>query len=174
MKTTAWKVFLDYEKEEKWLNEMSAKGFALTDFSFCRYAFADCEPGEYIYRIELLENVHGHPESQKYIGFMEENGVEHIASWVRWVYFRKKAEYGPFDIFSDIGSRLTHYKRILALFFPIMCMEFLLGISQFHWGFPLNNIAGIFIICLGVAFLIVVLSLRRKIKALKQEQLLHE
>ena len=26
----------EYEKEEKWLNEMAAKGLALVDYTFCR------------------------------------------------------------------------------------------------------------------------------------------
>ncbi len=29
----------DFDKEEKWLNEMSAKGLNLTGVSFCRYVF---------------------------------------------------------------------------------------------------------------------------------------
>ena len=31
------------------------------------------------------------------------------------VFFRKKAELGPFDLFSDIDSKLSHLKRIETL-----------------------------------------------------------
>lgn len=92
MKTIIRKAYWNYEKEEKWLNEMSANGFALTDYFWCRYVFTDCEPGEYIYRIELLEYLPTHPVSQKYLRFMEENGVEYVASTTRWVFFRKKPQ----------------------------------------------------------------------------------
>jgi len=61
MTTKVWKAFLDYEKEEKWLNEMVAKGFAMTAYSWCHYTFENCVPGEYIYRIELLEHSVNHP-----------------------------------------------------------------------------------------------------------------
>ncbi len=35
------KLFWDFEKEEQWLNEMSAKGMALTHYSWCKYVFTD-------------------------------------------------------------------------------------------------------------------------------------
>ncbi|MCL1981543.1 MAG: DUF2812 domain-containing protein, partial [Clostridiales bacterium] len=98
MKKTIWKLFVDFEKEEEWLNEMSAKGLAFTDYFFGRYTFADSAPSEYVYRIELLENRKGHPESQKYLNFMAENGADCVSTWYRWVYFRKKAASGSFDI----------------------------------------------------------------------------
>ena len=57
----------EYEKEEKWLNEMAAKGLALVDYSIFRYSFEPCEPGEYTFKIQLLEHNPNHPESEQYI-----------------------------------------------------------------------------------------------------------
>lgn len=116
MKHIVWKAYWDFEKEEKFFNEMSAKGLALTDYSWCRYVFEEAPRGEYIYRIELLENSAKHPESQNYIRFMEETGVDFVASFIRWVFFRKKAADGEFNIYSDTESRIKHYKRIRTLF----------------------------------------------------------
>jgi len=185
MKKVLWRAFFDYEKEEKWLNEMAAKGLAFNDYVFFRYTFTDCEPGEYIYRIELLDNLPGHPESKKYLGFMAENGVEHISSWARWVYFRKKAAAGSFDIFSDIDSRLMHYRRIAMLWVPLMFMELAIGISNIVIGLGSlheeaheislpNLIAGALLICIFIAIFIAWNSLRLKVKALKQEKALRE
>ena len=176
---------MDYEKEELWLNEMAAKGFALTDFFFCRYKFMDCKPGEYIYRIELLDNLPGHFESQAYINFLAENGVEYVASWVRWVYFRRKAADGPFDIYSDIDSKITHYKRIFALWLPIMIMALLIGISTLiheweHYFADSPDMAsmgiapGIILLILGVIIFINWNAVRIKIKKLKLEKNLRE
>ena len=50
MKHIVRKAYVDYEKEE-----MSAKGAALTNYSWCKYTFEDTPKGEYIYRIELLK-----------------------------------------------------------------------------------------------------------------------
>jgi len=179
MKKVIWKFFMNYEKEEAWLNDMSAKGLAFTDFFFCRYSFNTGVPGEYIYRIELLENSPTHQKSKQYIKFMSENGVEHIASWLSWVYFRKKAEHGSFDIYSDIDSRIAHYKRIGMLFLCIAIAEICLGLSQLghvlHYFlsdipllyFSINLLA--FVVALGFAVLLLFgwNSMRKRIEMLK-------
>lgn len=56
MRLTVRKLFTDYEKEEQWLNERSAKGYALTQYSWARYVFDESGKGEYIFRIEPLDN----------------------------------------------------------------------------------------------------------------------
>ncbi|MDZ4133364.1 MAG: DUF2812 domain-containing protein [Dethiobacteria bacterium] len=117
MKHAVYKIFFiwEHEKEENWLNEMSAKGLQLDNVGFCRYVFKDAEPASYNYRIELLNNLPSHAKSIAYIRFLEETGVEHIGSYFRWVYFRKKTADGPFNIYSDLQSKITHYRRILYL-----------------------------------------------------------
>lgn len=101
-----------FEKEEKWLNEMSAKGMQLVSVGFCRYEFEQGTPGKYVYRLELLDSLPSSAESVAYIKFIEETGVEHIASYIRWVYLRKKATDGPLELYSEISSKIKHYKRI--------------------------------------------------------------
>ena len=104
-----------FEKEEKWLNEMAAKGLVLSSVDFCKYVFEDSLPDQYNVRLELLENAPTHPESEKYIRFLEETGAEHVGSVNRWIYLRRPAEMGPFDLFSDNASRVRHLGRILSL-----------------------------------------------------------
>lgn len=72
MRFTKYKVLFawDFEKEEKWLNEMSAKGMQLVGVGIFKYIFEEGNPGEYFYRIELLEELPTHPESISYIRFM--------------------------------------------------------------------------------------------------------
>ena len=45
MKHIVYKPYWDYEKEERWLNDMAAKGLALSDYSWCRYAFEETPRG---------------------------------------------------------------------------------------------------------------------------------
>jgi hypothetical protein len=104
-----------YEKEEQWLNEMSAKGLQLISVGLSRYTFQDGVPGEYNYRLELLNNPPSHEKSREYITFLEDTGAEHIASLFRWAYFRKKASYGPFDLFSDADSKIRHHRRVSSM-----------------------------------------------------------
>jgi len=182
-----WKAFWDYEKEEKWLNEMSAKGMALTGYSWCRYVFEETEHNQYAYRIELLENMPNHLESVAYIKFLEESGVECVATYTRWIYLRKKTSEGSFEIYTDIDSRIKHYKRIYATWNSLMFVEFTGGLANLIIGivnlsigenlgnFSYGNIAiGLSVISLGLIFYRLGLPIRRKIKKLEQEKTIRE
>lgn len=137
MKSKISKLFVNFEKEEKWLNEMASKGLNLLYYTFPNYIFEDGNPGEYIYRLELLEHSANHPESRAYIKFMEETGVEFVASHLSWVYFRKKASEGSFDLYSDRDSKIRHYKRAASLLGLIGTMN--LVIALFNLGLGLYN-----------------------------------
>ena len=101
-----WFWVWNFDKEEQWLNEMAAKGLCLVSTGFCKYEFEDCLPGEYQIRMQLLDKLPHHPESQKYIEFLEDTGAEQVGSFTRWVFFRKKASLGDFNLFSDNASRV--------------------------------------------------------------------
>ena len=187
MKHVVRKAFWDYEKEEKWLNEMSAKGMALTDYSWCRYVFEEAQPNEYTYRIELLENMPNHAESVAYIRFLEESGVECVATYTRWIYLRKKTSEGSFEIYTDIDSRIKHYKRIYTMWNTLTFVEFTAGLSNLVIGivnlnigeklgnFSYGNLAiGFTLLPLGLLFYRLGRPLRRKIKKLEQEKTIRE
>lgn len=120
----------DFDKEEKWLNEMAAKGLCLISAGFCKYEFEDCIPGEYKICLQLLEKSPKHPEMQKYIEFMEETGAEHVGSFTRWVYFRKKACEGEFALFSDNASRVKYLTSMLGFITLIVALNLLIGIEN--------------------------------------------
>ncbi|KGE16363.1 DUF2812 domain-containing protein [Paenibacillus wynnii] len=188
MKYVKYKVFSigAYEKEEQWLNEMSAKGMHLTDIGFCRYVFEKGTPGEYIYRLQMLENIPTHPQSVDYIRFVEDTGAEQVGSILRWVYFRKKAANGPFDLYSDLDSRLKHYRSINAICNVIIPIEFIIGalnIFIINVNVPgelpniiyrTNMLLGLFCIGLGIWVIFISRSIRKKIKILKKESTIRE
>ena len=105
---TIRKVFYvwDFEREEIWLNDMAMNGWVLESVGFCSYHFVRCEPGEYSVRLEM------HAYDEAYVQFMRETGAEYIGRMVMWIYFRKKTADGPFDLFSDIDSRISHLDKI--------------------------------------------------------------
>lgn len=105
------RLFFDFEREENWLNEMLAKGLHFVGYSFPKYAFEEGKPGEYIYRIELLNQLPCHIESKAYIDFVEDTGAECIDTFWRWVYFRRKTSDGPFDLYTDHSAKIRHYQR---------------------------------------------------------------
>jgi len=177
---TIRKVFFlwEHEKEEKWLNEMSAAGFQLRGVGLCTYHFEEGTPGEYIYRLEMLENWPTNYKSVLYIKFLEETGVEHIGSVMRWVYFRKKADDGSFDIYSDFNSRITHYNRMLLLLGVLALANLFNALNLLNLWLRIVESATLLIallcftiwLLLGYGFVRILLKKRK----LKKEKILHE
>ena len=185
MKKRVWKLCIDFQREEAWLNKMSAKGYALTGFCLGLYTFEASRPGKYIYRIELLKQHPGHSESQSYLEFMAEAGVEVVATWWRWVFFRKEAACGNFEIYSDIESLLEHYRRVALLLLSVFCLQFSVALRGLcHISDALHGVRGpgnMFQIamCLpamliGAALFAVWLRVRRKMWRLKRENKVRE
>ena len=140
-----WFWVWDFDKEEQWLNEMAAKGLALIGTGFCRYDFEDCTPGEYQVRLELLENHLNHAESQKYIQFIESTGAEQVGNYFRWVYFRKKTAEGPFDLYSDLDSRISHLEKIARLLLIITVIN--VGVGVMNSYNPFVHLGWINLLC---------------------------
>ncbi|MCR4886803.1 MAG: DUF2812 domain-containing protein [Clostridiales bacterium] len=153
-----------FEKEEDWLNEMAMNGWVLESVGFCSYHFVRCEPGEYAVRLEM------HPYDESYVQFMQETGAEYVGRMIAWVYFRKKTADGPFDLFSDIDSRIRHLDRIGKMLAVIGGANLLIGIlnsinpSRIGW---INLLAAtVLTYALG--------RIHGKKEALEKERLLHE
>ncbi len=123
-----WIWVWDFEKEERWLNEMAMEGWALVAVGWCRYTFERCEPGAYTIRLEMRA------PDEDYIAFMQEAGAEYIGRVIQWIYFRRRAEDGAFDLFSDIDSRIAHLERIDRSLFLIGMANLLIGIANGYTG----------------------------------------
>ena len=130
MKTEVTKHFNDYEKEEAWINSFSAKGWNLVACTPPNYVFEESSSGEYMYRIVLLENDANNPETISYIRFMEEMGIEHVQTFNRWAYFRKKVGEGTFEIYTDSDSRIRQYKHVARFYLGIWIAGLLVASSQ--------------------------------------------
>lgn len=180
MRQTIRKLFWiwEFDKEEKWLNEMSLKGLQLSAVGLCKYVFDEGIPGEYSVRLELLENLPTQAESVQYIKFIEDTGAEYIGSITRWVYFRKKSTEGGFNLFSDIDSRIKHLKRILTLASVSCISAFLVSISNLsiylNNGAAPNIFFSILFTLLGILIGCGFRQIYRKMSKLKKERELHE
>ncbi len=165
-KKIIWKLFFvwDFEKEEQWLNEMAAQGWALCGVGFCRYEFERREPDAYIIRMQMGKN------GSDYISFMEETGAEYVGRMVNWLYFRKDASLGPFDLFSDIDSRIAHLKRIGFMLMMIGIGNLMIGIGNSMNGSRLGwiNLVCATLLMYGLG------RIHGKIEALEKERTLRE
>jgi hypothetical protein len=176
MKKTVYKLYWawQFDKEEKWLNECSAKGLHLCDVGFLRYTFEEGLPGAYSHKLELLKNWPSHPESEAYIHFLEDTGVEMVGSIFRWVYFRKKTELGQFDLFSDRDSRINHLNRILMLFVPLMFLEFSAGLSNISMNNSSNRFIGFLALFVGLLLTYGSIVILKKRNRLKKDRMIYE
>lgn len=179
MRTTIKKLFFvwDFDKEEKWLNEMAAKGLCLVSVGFCKYEFEDCLPGEYRICLQLLDKLPRHPEMQKYIEFMEETGAEHVGSFTRWVYFRKKASEGDFVLFSDNTSRVKYLTTILSFIALIVGLNLYIGLYNLFLVFFLDspfNYIGLLNLAIALFGIPGTIKLWKKRNRMKKENQLFE
>ncbi|QCR32633.1 DUF2812 domain-containing protein [Lysinibacillus sp. SGAir0095] len=122
------RLFFDYEKEEKWVNHMAEKGWHLTTFGIGYYAFKKGDPGEYIYRNEMIYELGSKDDRKEYIDFLQLSGIELVKVVFNWAYFRKKASEGPFELYSDTSSKLAYLNRVFYLFSSVFFINVLIGI----------------------------------------------
>ena len=180
MKKTICKWFWtwDFEKEEKWLNEMATKGLHLCEIGYCRYVFEEGIPGEYIYRLEMLDNYPAHAKSVEYIQFLEDTEAEYIGAMLRWVYFRKKSGGSGFDLFSDIDSRIRHLNRMLPLTGFVSGLNLFNGVNNIYIGLfsslNVHLVTGILCLSIGVMLGFGFLNLFSRKRRLEKAKILHE
>ena len=118
----------EFEKEERWLNEMAQEGWALQNAGFCTYTFEKTEPGQYIIRLAMLDSS---PDFESFMGELEAQSVGHCFSWG---YFRRSAQLGPFDMFSDVDSRISHLNKIGQMVRLLCLANLLIGVTNTFSG----------------------------------------
>lgn len=164
-----------FGEEEKWLNEMASKGWALKTIGFCKYTFEPCNPGEYNIRLEMLSEIPTSEKSTDYIEFIEDTGAEYVGSLMRWVYFRKKTDDGEFKLFSDNSSRISYLNRILTLLATLSVTEIVIGIANLGIGigtdthFFINKFAAVLCMAVGLLILYGTWTVYRQKKKIIQE-----
>ncbi|MGN1019425.1 MAG: DUF2812 domain-containing protein [Aristaeellaceae bacterium] len=179
-----YKVFFiwDWEGEEAWLNNMSHRGWQLEKVGFCRYTFVKGEPDQYQYRLQALSGHPGTAESQEYIGFVESTGAELVDTYLYWAYFRRATAEGPFQLFSDVDSRVKHMKRIrqvIVVLMPFLILNFfnllrcIISYDQARSPFFLLLFA-FYAFIFAPLFIIGLVRIQRKITLLQSERALHE
>jgi len=115
MKTKLWKYFIDEEKTEAWLNRLAAEGLNCVgaDCLMHRYSFEQGEPGEYAYRIVILEKSMRHADTVRYLAFLWENGIEYVAHGFRHFILRKKVADGAFELYTDRESQIKINRTLM-------------------------------------------------------------
>lgn len=159
-----WFWVWSFEKEEEWLNEMAMNGWVLQGVGLCTYRFERCEPGEYSVRLEM------HPYDEAYISFMRQTGAEYIGRMAMWIYFRKETADGPFDLFSDIDSRISHLDKIGKMLTAVGGANLVIGIAN---AFSPSRFGWVNLLC-ATLLMYALGRIHGKKEALEKDRLLHE
>lgn len=124
-----FKFFIDYDKEEKWLNEMAKKGYELQSACF-GYEFRLGKPEDSIIRIDY-RSFKNQADYNDYCTLFEDSGWKHVAGSKNSgaQYFKKVDENGTDDIFSDAASKAGKYKRVSDMWITLGLCYFPLVVS---------------------------------------------
>ncbi len=110
-----FRFYIDFEKEEKWLNQMAEQGWELCKKSF-GYEFHKIVPNNIINTIIKIDyrTFKNNRAFEDYLALFRDSGWEHISGskYSGTQYFKRVNENGDTDIFSDISSKAARYKRL--------------------------------------------------------------
>ena len=128
-----WKFTFDKDEEQDWLNGYAQEGWAMVSFFVGLVTFVRCQPGEFIYQIDLLPGTGLRADNyEDYAVFMNEMNVEVLHRWGRWVYLRKHAADGPFEVYTDAASKIALYRRIRGMFLWVLFVICMCSISAWN------------------------------------------
>lgn len=175
MTVKKWRIFLaaDVEKEEAWLNDMSAEGLHLIKYRFFRYDFEEDPNRSYVYQIDFQWNI-----DKSYFAFFKDAGWESVKGMGGFHYFRRDASLpGQQKIYSDSQSMKESYKEMLRYYMMIFIgflFSQLAGLLTVFYA-PFGTILPIvlLVLCSSVTILYVYLfmTLRRKIQSYERKEL---
>lgn len=111
----------EYEKEEQWINEMAKEGWQLTAIGLCRYIFRRGTPGEYIYKLDVVERTASDEVKESYFNFLTECGIRVVGEFKDWIYLQKRAADGPFDMKDDTYAKLRTVNKVYSFAVRTLC-----------------------------------------------------
>lgn len=137
--------------QEKWLNDMAAKGYRLVKVGKLVYEFEECEPDKYQYAIEYVGNK-DYEDLRKYHDFLEEFGYKVFYKNINLSYsigkvrlrlynskplvpatgrttynkeiliVEKENDGNPFNLHTTKEDRVAYYKEVLYPYLMLMAL----------------------------------------------------
>ncbi len=129
-----FRFYLDFDREEAWLNNMARNGFELVNTGFW-YTFQRCEPFTAVYRIDH-RMFNSRKEFHNYCTLFEDSGWQHVAGgWNSGTqYFRQINPSAGAEIFSDDYSKAGRFKRMADLWLNLALVMFTVMIALWMTG----------------------------------------
>lgn len=108
--------FVDFDKEEKWLNEMSRQGWCLWHTNGYLYKFKKSAPGEFLFQIDFDED-YINKDNEDYVNFRSSCGDIFVHEWDSKIYWKRRTADGPFAKNENITAKLRVAEKALNLQF---------------------------------------------------------
>jgi hypothetical protein len=178
LKKTRWFWPWQDEKEEAWLESMSAEGYHLRQVGLMgRYTFEQGSPRAYTYRLDYL--LLDKNKRADYLQMFTDAGWEHIGEMSNWQYWRKANLDGEAEeIFSDNESKVKKYQRLLLFMGFMLALLLFLGRTMLSGLLSYDGtcsvieaiyfIGGVLYAILIPVYVVVVVKLALRIRELKR------
>ncbi|WNS46065.1 DUF2812 domain-containing protein [Paenibacillus sp. MMS20-IR301] len=123
-----FKFFTNFDHEEHWLREMSRQGYRLSDKGTFSYTFVPAPPEDVLVKMDY-RIFKKREDFEDYRALFEDSGWEHVLGTKRsgHQYFKAARKQRDEEIFSDVTSKASRYKRMAEMwamlvlsFFPIL------------------------------------------------------
>ena len=101
---------LDPERLEAECNRMSDRGWQLKHYGALFSRYRRGEPNEYEYRTLVVKDAG--MEKLEYTAALAELGIEEVGSRGEVLILRRKTDGTPFELFSDLDSRIAQQKKM--------------------------------------------------------------
>lgn len=125
-----FRMFMDIQKEEDWLNVMAKKGWLCNRVSSSGfYHFEKTEATDQIIRIDY-QTFKTKEAKERYVELYEDYGWQHLGG--RESHYWLKPADGMDELFSDDASQKAYLRRLLE-YYGILCLTFfVLTIALFN------------------------------------------
>lgn len=132
MKT--FKMFVDFDKEEAWLNRKAAEGWGLVGAGFV-YTFAPIAPGSAVVRVDYRPTMSA-ADFDDYRNLFWDAGWRHVAGTrgSGAQYFASITRDADADIFSDPASKAQRYQRAMTMTSALLLPFFVITIALWPQG----------------------------------------
>ena len=98
----------DPERIEEQANRMAKEGWILEKFGSLFSTYRRGKAGEYEYRVQVKE---AGMDRLTYVAELAEFGIEEVGGMGDLLVLRKKADGAPFELYSDLDSRIAQQKK---------------------------------------------------------------
>lgn len=117
----------DPERIEEQANQMAKEGWILEKFGSLFSTYRRGKAGEYEYRVQVKE---AGMDRLVYTAELAEFGIEEVGSVGDLLILRKSSDGTPFELYSDLDSRIAQQKKAVRYLRAGLIMSFFWGSSM--------------------------------------------